>query len=118
MIPSETTINAILKRNDLVKNRRKRTKGVGKQYPKFDPKECNEIWSADYKGKFKIRNGRYCCPLTVCDSKSRLILGINCHYRATYKSVKQSYINIFKEYGLPEFMHTDNGSPFGTKWKT
>lgn len=112
-IPSETTINAILKRNQLIKRRRKRTEGVGKQYPKFDPSECNEIWSADYKGKFKLRNGRYCCPLTVCDSKSRIILGINCHYRATYKSVKQSYIDIFREYGLPDFMHTDNGSPFG-----
>ncbi len=74
LIPSETTINAILVRNDLVKNRRKRSAGVGKLYPQFDPKECNEIWSADYKGKFRIGNGRYCCPLTVCDSKSRKIL--------------------------------------------
>jgi transposase InsO family protein len=113
LIPSETTINAILKRNDLIKNRRKRTAGVGKQYPKFDPSECNEIWSADYKGKFKIKNGRYCCPLTVCDSKSRKILGVNCHYKATYKSVKQAYTEIFRKYGLPYFMHTDNGSPFG-----
>ena len=113
MIPSETTINAILKRNDLVKNRRKRSAGVGKLYPQFDPKECNEIWSADYKGKFRIGNGRYCCPLTVCDSKSRKILGVNCHYKATYKSVKQAYIDIFREHGKPHFMHTDNGSPFG-----
>ena len=112
MIPSETTINVILKRNNLIKNRRKRTAAVGKQYPQFDPKECNEIWSADYKGKFKMRNGRYCCPLTVCDSKSRKILGVDCHYKATYKSVKHSYIEIFRKYGLPSFMHTDNGSPF------
>jgi len=113
LIPSETTINAILKRNNLIKNRRKRTGGVGKQYPEFDPKECNEIWSADYKGKFKIKNGRYCCPLTICDSFSRNILGIDCHYKATYKSVKQSYIDAFRLHGLPYFLHTDNGSPFG-----
>jgi len=113
LIPSETTINAILKRNHLVKNRRKRGQTVGKLNPRFDPKDCNEIWSADYKGKFKIQNGRYCCPLTVCDSKSRMVLGINCHYRATYKAVKQAYTDIFREFGIPEFMHTDNGSPFG-----
>jgi len=112
-IPSETTINAILKRNNLVKNRRKRTAAVGKQYPRFDPEECNEIWSADYKGKFKMRNGRYCYPLTVCDSKSRKILGIKCHYRGTYKSVKQAYVDVFRQHGLPLFLHTDNGSPFG-----
>jgi len=58
LIPSETTINAILKRNDLVKNRRKRSAGLGKLYPQFDPKECNEIWSADYKGKFRIGSCR------------------------------------------------------------
>lgn len=112
LIPSETTINAILKRNNLVKKRRKRSTPLGRLNPRFDPKVCNEIWSADYKGKFKLTNGRYCCPLTVCDSKSRKILGIKCHYKATYNSVKQAYISIFREFGLPFFMHTDNGSPF------
>jgi len=112
-IPSETTINAILKRNGLVKNRRKRSGKIGKQNPKFDPEECNEIWSADYKGKFRLKNKRYCCPLTVCDSKSRKILGIDCHYKATYESVKESYVGIFRQHGLPLFLHTDNGSPFG-----
>lgn len=113
-IPSETTINAILKRNGLIKTRRRRMGKEGRLNPKFDPKENNEIWSADYKGKFKIGNGRYCNPLTVCDSKSRLILGIKCHYKATYSSVKQGYISVFREYGLPEYLHTDNGNPFGS----
>ena len=112
-IPSKTTINAILKRNGLIKKKRRRYVKEGRLNPKFDPEKCNEIWSSDYKGHFKMQNGRYCYPLTVCDSKSRMILGISCHYRATYVSVKQSYIKIFREYGLPEYMHTDNGSPFG-----
>jgi len=113
-IPSETTINAIFTRNELVKPRRKRPPKVEHQNVYFDPAECNEIWSGDYKGKFKLGNGRYCNPLTVCDSKSRKILGIKCHYQATYKSVKQSYTSIFREHGLPLYMHTDNGTPFGS----
>ena len=113
-IPSETTVNAILSRNNLVKKKRRRPEREGRLNPKFDPMECNEIWSSDYKGKFKIGNGRYCNPLTVCDSKSRMILGIKCHYKATYSSVKQAYISIFREYGLPDCLHTDNGSPFGS----
>ena len=117
-IPSETTINAILKRNGLVKNRRRRTAAIGKQYPKFDPKECNEIWSADYKGKFKLGNGRYCWPLTVCDSKSRKIISIDCHYKSTYKAVKQAFTDAFRENGIPYFMHTDNGSPFASVQST
>lgn len=113
-IPSETTINAILKRNNLITSKRRRNPKEGKLFPKFDPSQPNEIWSADYKGKFKIGNKRYCWPLTICDSNSRIILGIDCHYRPDYKSVKQSYIRAFREYGLPEFMHTDNGTPFGS----
>lgn len=113
-IPSETTINCILKRNNLITSKRRRNPKEGKLFPKFDPSAPNEIWSADYKGKFKIGNKRYCWPLTICDSNSRIILGIDCHYRPDYKSVKQSYIRAFREYGMPEFMHTDNGTPFGS----
>ena len=114
IVPSETTINAILKRNDLIDSKRRRNPKEGKLFPKFDPSAPNEIWSADYKGKFKIGNKRYCWPLTICDSNSRIILGIECHYKPDYTSVKQGYIRAFRKYGLPEFMHTDNGTPFGS----
>ena len=49
-IPSETTINAILKRNNLVHSKRRRNPKEDKLFPKFDPSAPNEIWSADYKG--------------------------------------------------------------------
>ena len=52
-IPSETTINAIMKRYGLVKDKKKRSRTLGKQYPKFDPDHCNEIWSDDYKGEIR-----------------------------------------------------------------
>jgi len=112
-IPSETTLNSLLKKHLLIKSKKRRGPKLSKTYPKFDPSKCNEIWSADYKGKFKLGNGRYCYPLTVCDSKSRMILGIDCHYRPTYKAVKEAFTRIFRQFGLPEFLHTDNGSPFG-----
>lgn len=112
--PSETTINTILKRNNLISSKQRRNPKEGKLYPKFDPSQPNEIWSADYKGKFKLGNKRYCWPLTICDSNSRIILGIYCHYKPDYKSVKQAYIKVFKKYGLPQFIHTDNGTPFGS----
>ena len=113
-IPSETTVNAILKRNGFVKARRKRGHKVEKLNPKFDPNSCNEIWSADYKGKFRLGNKRYCNPLTICDSKSRFLFTSKGHYNPTYKAVKQEFTRVFKKYGLPVFMHTDNGSPFGS----
>src|SRR5207248_11765236 len=34
----------------------------------------NELWCADFKGEFKLGNGRYCFPLTVTDHASRFLL--------------------------------------------
>ena len=113
-IPSETTVNAILKRNGFVKSRRRRKGKIEKQNPKFDPGVCNEIWSADYKGKFRLGNRRYCHVLTICDSKSRYIFSCKGHYNPVYDAVREEFIKVFKKYGLPRYLHTDNGPPFGS----
>ena len=34
----------------------------------------NDLWCADFKGEFKLGNGRYCYPLTVTDQASRFLL--------------------------------------------
>jgi len=113
-IPSETNINAVLKRNQLIKPRRRRSPKEEKLYPKFDPTLPNEIWSTDFKGKFKIGNKRYCYPLTICDSNSRFILDIKCHYNPNYVSVKRAFIKVFKKHGLTGQIHTDIGIPFAS----
>ena len=32
--------------------------------------EPNAVWTVDFKGQFKMRNGRYCYPLTIQDGFS------------------------------------------------
>lgn len=113
-IPSVTTINNIFKRNGLVKPRKKRGHSIAKQYPKFDPQQPNEIWSADYKGKFKLGNKRYCHPLTVADTFSRKILCSKGQYYPTYKAAKQTLTRVFTQFGMPQYLHTDNGIPFAS----
>jgi len=34
----------------------------------------NTLWCADFKGEFKLGNGRYCYRLTVSDHASRYLL--------------------------------------------
>ena len=34
----------------------------------------NDLWCADFKGEFKLGNGRYCYPLTVSDHAARYLL--------------------------------------------
>ena len=112
-VPSVVTVHNILKKNGLVKPQ-KRHKRIQPINPIFDPKKCNEIWSADYKGKFYMGNKKYCHTLTVADSKSRYIFSAKGHYHENTKNVKTELTRIFRIYGIPQQLHTDNGSPFGS----
>ena len=112
-IPSVVTVHNILSRHGFVKPQ-KRCRRVKPVYPIFDPKECNEVWSADYKGKFYMGNKKYCHPLTIADSKSRFLFTAKGHYRENYKEAKAEFTRVFRKYGIPKQIHTDNGSPFGS----
>ena len=113
LIPSVVTVHNILSRNGLVCPQ-KRLKRVQPIYPIFDPEECNEVWSADYKGKFLMGNKKYCHPLTIADSRSRFLFTAKANYKEDYKSAKEEFTRVFRIYGLPKQIHTDNGGPFGS----
>jgi len=112
-IPSIVTINNILRREGLI-IRRKRRRRVTPLLPIFDPKKCNEIWSADYKGKFRLGNSKYCHPLTIADSCSRFVLRAKGMYHERFSLAKPVFREVFREFGMPLQLHTDNGSPFGS----
>jgi transposase InsO family protein len=111
-IPSETTVNNIMKKHGLVISRKKNRRRIENQHLIFDPAEPNEICSSDFKGRFKMGNGVYCHPLTIADSKSRYLFAIKALERYDTESCKMVFERVFREYGLPLQMHTDNGSPF------
>ncbi len=111
-LPALSTANLILKRNGLVRNRR-RIRRLRPVHPVFDPHSPNEIWSADFKGKFRMRNCQYCYPLTITDSFSRYILAAQGMYHPNFEGTKAVFEAVFRQYGLPDFIHTDNGAPFG-----
>ena len=111
--PSVVTVHHILKKNGLVCPQ-KRMRRVKPLHPIFDPQSCNEVWSADYKGKFLMGNKIYCHPLTVADSKSRFLFTAKGHYHENLKSAKAEFTRVFRTYGIPQQIHTDNGSPFGS----
>lgn len=113
IIPSVVTVHNILKKHGLV-SPQKRLRRVKPIHPIFDPKECNEVWSADYKGKFLMGNKIYCHPLTIADSKSRFVFTAKGHYKENLQSAKSEFTRVFRKYGVPKQIHTDNGSPFGS----
>ena len=113
VIPSILTVHNILKKHGLV-SPQKRLRRVKPIHPIFDPKHCNEVWSADYKGKFLMGNKIYCHPLTIADSKSKFVFTAKGHYRENFDSAKAEFKRVFRIFGIPQQIHTDNGSPFGS----
>jgi putative transposase len=112
-LPAKSTIHAVLDSNDLVMRRgprRYKAKGTALT----DAKAPNELWCADYKGEFMLGNKKYCYPLTITDYRSRYL--ITCE---ALESTKETFAfsvfeRVFKEFGLPAAIRTDNGVPFSS----
>jgi putative transposase len=112
-LPAVSTASDILKRYGLVKRMKKHRR----KYPRCTlatAQEPNDIWSVDYKGQFRMRNGIYCYPLTVCDMKTRYLLGIDAHDTVSFARTKAHFTRLFDEYGLPGRIRSDNGVPFAS----
>ena len=110
-LPAVSTIELILRRHGLVK-KRKRVRRIRETHPIFRAEGPNEIWSVDFKGEFRMGNMRYCYPLTVMDTYSRYVLAVAGMHRPTYEGARAEFEGLFRHYGLPKQIHSDNGEPF------
>ena len=111
--PAASTIHAILDRHGLVKRRKRRrykAQGTDLRHAQVP----NALWCADYKGEFMLGNRKYCYPLTITDYRSRYLFACE-----GLESVKETgafpvFERVFREYGLPTAIRTDNGVPFAS----
>ena len=112
-LPAVSTAARILSRAGLVKPRR-RYRRAHPGCPKSKPQGPNDIWAADYKGQFRLKNGNYCFPLTVSDLASRYLLGCDAHPAISLEKTFSHFTQLFETYGLPNRIRTDNGVPFAS----
>ena len=113
-LPAISTTADILKRNGFITSGKRRFRRYHPGCPQTITAAPNDIWTADYKGHFKTRNGLYCYPLTVCDMHSRYLLGCDAHEAISLHQTKSQFTKLFREYGLPQRIRTDNGVPFAS----
>jgi transposase InsO family protein len=75
----------------------------------------NAVWTADFKGQFRLGDGTLCYPLTIADGYSRLLL--SCRALTSTQGVESRpvFLRAFQEYGLPVRIRSDNGVPFATQ---
>lgn len=112
-LPSVATAARILAREGLVRPRR-RWRRAHPGCPKTVAQGPNDIWAADYKGQFRLKNGQYCFPLTVSDLASRYLLGCDAHPAVSLELTRKYFQWLFERYGLPNRIRTDNGVPFAS----
>jgi transposase InsO family protein len=112
-VPAKSTIHAVLHRHGLVKpigRPRHRATGTALS-PGSSP---NDLWCADFKGEFKLGNGRYCYPLTVTDHASRYLLLCEALESTREDPAIVAFEQLFRERGLPHAIRSDNGVPFAS----
>ena len=111
--PAISTVHAVLDRHGLVKRRkRRRNRATGTALSAAQ--EPNTLWCADYKGEFMLADRRYCYPLTITDFASRYLIACEALHSTRETSAFSVFESVFKTFGLPGAIRTDNGVPFAS----
>jgi transposase InsO family protein len=117
--PAASTIGELLRREGLVRARRVRRPGATQhgatQLLRDHPMPAdapNTVWTADFKGQFRLGSGRYCYPLTVLDLHTHFLLRCTALDTTAVAPARTQFQHLFREYGLPRAVRTDNGVPF------
>jgi putative transposase len=111
--PAKSTVHAVLDRHGLVE-RRKRRRHKAQGTSLTDPGSPNQLWCADFKGEFMLGNRQYCYPLTITDYSSRYLLACESLQSTQSPFAFAVFERVFKDFGLPTAIRTDNGVPFAS----
>lgn len=116
-VPSLSGVKRILDKAGLVKPRKIRPP-VSSDCPRLQQQiqaqAANDVWSIDFKGWWKS-DGEICEPFTVRDRYSRKILCTKLMQSKSSVAVRAVMTDLFKTYGLPKVIHSDNGAPFAAQ---
>ena len=114
-LPSLSSINRIIEKAGLLKKKRVHTTAITSDCPRLnrtlEAKEPNDVWCIDFKGWWRS-DGEICEPFTVRDKHSRKVLCARLMTSKTSEAVRPVMTELFRRYGLPRAIHSDNGTPF------
>ena len=113
--PAVSSIGELLNREGLTHRRKQRRRTPSYSQPLEHAESPNQVWSADYKGWFLCGNGQRCDPLTISDAFSRYLLRCRAVEKTDGIHTRAVFEAVFREYGLPDVLRTDNGPPFASK---
>lgn len=113
--PSLSSVNRIIEKAGLLKKKRVYTAAITSNCPRLNQAlevhEPNDVWCIDFKGWWRS-DGEICEPFTVRDKCSRKVLCVRLMTSKTAEAVRAVMTELFRKYGLPKAIHSDNGAPF------
>lgn len=112
--PAPSTAHEILRRHGLVHHRVRRRVPVHPVRVPVKPERPNDLMTIDFKGHFRLRDRSYCYPLTIVDGFSRYILACDALTSNEDEPTRRVFERVFRTYGLPRRILSDNGSPFAS----
>ena len=112
-VPAASTIGQLLKAHGCTRPP-KRRRVPRRSEPLAHCDAPNRVWCADFKGHFRTDDAQRCDPLTISDGYSRYLLCCENLTRTTFERVVPQFDNVFRQYGLPDIIRTDNGVPFAS----
>ena len=107
-IPCAKTVNNILHRYGCISPEESQKR---QPYTRFEKELCNQMWQVDFKGEFRMGDGKYCYPLDIIDDHSRFAIKVAPHL-STANAVIPVFTEAFCEFGLPDSILSDNGAQF------
>jgi transposase InsO family protein len=112
--PARSTIGELLRREGLAQPRPQRRRTLVHTAPLAHAQAPNDVWCADFKGWFLCRNGQRCDPFTLTDAYSRFLLRCRHVAKTDGPHLREILEAAFREFGMPRYIRTDNGPPFGS----
>jgi len=113
--PAASVIGALFDREGLTVKRRLRRRSPPSSAPFGHCAAANDIWCMDFKGWFLTGDGTHCEPMTLADAHSRYLLRCQAMARTDTAHVWPVLDTAFREFGLPQRLRSDNGSPFASR---
>lgn len=112
--PAASTIGELLKKHGLIRPRKRRVYPPRMPTQLVEAKAPNDTWCVDFKGHFPLGDKTRCHPLTISDCATRYLLKCEGLTHTSNGFVMPHFERAFREFGLPERIRSDNGSPFAT----
>lgn len=110
-LPAVSTVFGIPERHGRVRAKRRRKHWKHPGAAPLRTTAANQVWTTDFKGQSRTRDGVYCYPLTIVDHYSRYLLRCQGLASVRTEQAKPVFSRLFSEVGLPDAIRSDNGSP-------